>query len=77
MRRHLPLQIFTNRRGTPSSILSDRGMQIVATSKATDQYFNLDHYVGVRACGLTPYQWSSRESDMSYEERGLWQVATK
>ncbi len=35
-------QIFTNRRGTPTTNLSDRGTQIVATSKATDNYFNME-----------------------------------
>ena len=37
------LQIFTNRRGTLTSILSDRGTQIVATSKATDDYFDMEN----------------------------------
>ncbi|MCP3667346.1 MAG: transposase family protein [Gammaproteobacteria bacterium] len=36
------LQIFTNRRGTPTTILSDRGTQIVATSKATVDYFDME-----------------------------------
>ena len=33
-------QIFTNRRGTPSTILSDQGTQITASAKATGNYFD-------------------------------------
>ncbi|MCP3665717.1 MAG: hypothetical protein GY696_25020 [Gammaproteobacteria bacterium] len=68
---HSYRQIFTNRQGTPTSILSDRGTQIVATSKARVFQSGTADGVGwcreegyMRVCTgwLTPCKWTSRKS---------------